>query len=116
MLYQLVQAEHMHHHCPHKSEWLCVSTCVCALWGHVCILLKPLCPLLHANVLTMALAHCAVLRQPADRKTGSNTGGGDLSDWSQTLFHLSSAMPAHTLMLHFPPAQGRESPQRELSE
>lgn len=73
-------------------------------------------PLLHANALTVALALYAVLGQPADRKTGSNAGGGDLSDWSQTLFHLSSAMPAHTLMLHFPHAQGRESPQRELSE
>lgn len=73
------------------------------LWEYVCSLWKPFCPLLHANALTKALALCAVLGQPAVRKTGSNTGGGDLSDWSQTLFHLSSAMPAHTLMLHFPP-------------
>lgn len=71
-------------------------------------------PLLHAS--TEALAFYVVLRQAADQKTGSNAGGGDLSDWSQMLFHLSSAMPAHTLMLHFPHAQGRESPQRELSK
>lgn len=92
----------------------CVFLHVCALQGDVCILWKPHCPVLHANVLALAL--WAVHGQPADRKTGSNTGGGDLSDCSQTLFHLSSAMPAHTLMLHFPLTQGRESPQRELSE
>lgn len=96
--------------------WVTVCFCMCVrLWGYVCSLWKPFCPLLHANALTMALALCAVLGQPADRKTGSNTGGGDLCDWSQKLFHLSSAMPAHTLMLHFPHAQGRESPQRQLS-
>lgn len=43
-----------------------------------------------------------------------NAGGGDLGDWNEMFFHLVSAMPAHTLMLHFPPTRGRESPQREV--
>lgn len=56
-----------------------------------CILWKPLCPFLYANALTVASAPCASLRQPADQRSWSNTGGGDLWDWSQTFFHLCSA-------------------------
>lgn len=96
-------------HVPWLPLHVKVIVCFCMrvrLWGYVWSLWKPLCPLLHANALTMALAFDAILGQPADQETGSNTGGGDLSDWSQTLFHLFSAMPAHTLMFHFPLAQG----------
>lgn len=103
----------------HISLPLYVWVSVCFrvhLWGCVCNLWKPFCPLLHANALTKALAFYAGLGQPADRKAGSNTGGGDLSDWNQTLFHLFSAMPAHTLMLHFLHTQETVSPQRGLSE
>lgn len=52
------------------------------------------------------------------RRQDQTRGGGDLSDWSQTLFHLFSAMPAHTLMLHFPPRTGGGSLHKEsfLSE
>lgn len=110
-LVRLVSGQ-MLEYCPWRYEWLyllCAFKDIFSLW-------KLFCPCLHANAPNKALTFYVVLRQPADQKTGSNMGGGDLSDWSQMLFHLFSAMPAHTLMLHFPHAQGRESPQRELSE
>lgn len=84
-------------------------------WIHFQLAHKSFCPLCNSNALTRALALSAVLRQTANMKMGSNTGGGDLGDWNQTFFHLVSAMPAHTLMLHFPPThEGGESPQREI--
>lgn len=61
--------------------WFCL--CVCSFGGayeSLSVLSSSV------NALTLALALNAVLR-PKDQRRGSNTGGGDLNDWSQTFFH-----------------------------
>lgn len=62
---------------------LLVCVCVCSFGGayeSLSVLSSSV------NALTLALDLNSVLR-PKDQRRGSNTGGGDLSDWSQTFFH-----------------------------
>lgn len=70
---------------------------------------------LHADAPAVALALSLSLSSPfsgsqPNPETGSNAGGGDLGDRSQTLFHLPSAGPGSRSNVSFSPLQrGRAS-------